>query len=537
MAGRGRGGLPVTAGKDGLSLRSGEADEVRKIFDNNRLTVEERFSSSYQLFYRLQSRIEESEPSLKQKYAEYVDKTVQSDVPALMLYKVSFLLELTGDYRYLEKIYRVASAVEIPVETRVFLYWQIIRRGFMNREATARSVMDLRKLHKSILDAYRKDQGGEYEWIPAAKRNQDLVVVMTNQFLGPRHGPTQTALDRCLALRTGLNKQVVLINTAEMARTLPVPYYEPFRANFVDGYSEWNSVMHNETVIPFYQCKAVMPNPGEMVNILQFIARNKPGFILSIGGNNFTADLCGKLVPVATQGCVDGIPVSEGTFFLPWHAPSQDQLTALDQWGIERERIIESDFTFSIQPQKGRLERAGFAIPRESFVLAVVGGRLDQEVSGGFAGDLDDFLAHNPGVFVAFAGLFNNYDKLRSKYRSFGEQTIFVGFQEDILAFYDLCDAYLNPPRQGGGTSAVEAMSKGLPVFTFPFGDVAHDAGPRYHIKRLAEIGEFIGKWSGSGEFRETERAVAMARAAELTDTGKALARVIGLMENSPYFQ
>jgi hypothetical protein len=69
-------------------------------------------------------------------------------------------------------------------------------------------------------------------WIPARERNKNVVVVMTNQFLGILHGPTQTALDRCHVLQTTMDKDVFLVNTAERPRELKLPFYEGFAGNF-----------------------------------------------------------------------------------------------------------------------------------------------------------------------------------------------------------------------------------------------------------------------------------------------------------------
>jgi hypothetical protein len=194
-----------------------------------------------------------------------------------------------------------------------------------------------------------------------------------------------------------------------------------------------------------------MPNITEMAKILDLIAKMKPEFIFSVGGNNFTADLCSKIVPVLTQGCMNGLPTTEGQFYLMWRSLHENEFPVLETMGIERERVIESPFTFRIRPQKKQLTRDQFGIPKESFVLSVVGGRLDDEATAGFTIQLADFLGGNPQVLIAFAGYFNSYETWKNSHPCFEKQTRYVGFQDDILAFYDLCDAYLNPPRTGGG--------------------------------------------------------------------------------------
>lgn len=326
------------------------------------------------------------------------------------------------------------------------------------------------------------------------------------------------------------------MNTAEMPRQLYLPFYKAFSGNFLKEYSNIDAFDYLGEAIPFYQCGEEMPNIAEMTKILNVVAEMKPDFIFSVGGNNFTADLCSKIVPVLTQGCVNGLPTTDGQFYLMWRTLHENEFPLLDSLAIEKERIIESHFTFRIRPQKKQLTRDQFGIPEESFVLSVVGGRLDHEVTTEFTNQLADFLGDNPQVLIAFAGGFSSYETWKNSHLCFEKQTRYVGFQDDILAFYDLCDAYLNPPRTGGGTSAVEAMHKGMHVFTYPMGDVSHDAGAYYHITSFNDVEVFIKKWHVNEDFREMEKKMAMERAAELTDTHKAMKKIVSEVEKSKYY-
>lgn len=512
-------------------------NEIEGIFNNNTLTVGEQFTSCYALFSDIQEKFLQLNEEQKLWCIEYLEKSVVTEDAFCFFYKMSFLLKIAKDVKYLNEIYRYAENNKLTLQSRVFLYWQIASTGFLFPQiGDSNSGMRFRQLHKDILAEYEKALPERLKWIPASERNKNIVLVMTNQFLGISHGPTQTALDRCHILQTIMDKDVFLINTAEMPRQLHLPFYESFAANFIEEYSNINAFDYLEKNIPFYQCREEMPNITEMARILELVAKMKPEFIFSVGGNNFTADLCSKIVPVLTQGCVNGLPTTEGQFYLMWRALQDNEFSALEALGIERERVIESHFTFRIRPQTKHLTRDMFGIPEESFVLSVVGGRLDYEMTAEFTTQLADFLSGNLQVLIAFAGGFSSYETWKKSHPCLEKQTRYAGFQDDILAFYDLCDAYLNPPRTGGGTSAVEAMSKGMHVFTYPMGDVSHDAGPYYHMTSLHDIEDFIKKWYVDVNFREMEKKMAMERAAELTDTGKAMKKIIAEVEASKYY-
>jgi hypothetical protein len=49
-------------------------------------------------------------------------------------------------------------------------------------------------------------------------------------------------------------------------------------------------------------------------------------------------------------------------------------------------------------------------------------------------------------------------------------------------------------------------------------------------------VEDFIKKWYVDEDFREMEKKMAMERAAELTDTGKAMKKIIAEVEKSKYY-
>ncbi|MBM7868334.1 hypothetical protein GTO89_15880 [Heliobacterium gestii] len=522
-----------------------ELNEARRLLGDSRVLLGDKVAGLYTLFSTMQEKMAPMDGLERRRWGETLEKGLRlhdlgnrGEGAILRLYLTSFLLEVTGEERFLWEIFRAAEEPARPLRERLFLYWQIVRRGFLDRRyRTLENDLRFWRLHRALVHAHAKLLPEPPQWIPAAERDSERVVVITNQYLGLQHGPTMTALDRAHALQSKLGKKVVLINAAEMPRSLPLPFFLPFLATFKGNLSRIDLTRFQGQAFPFYQCKDEMPNVEEMMKILAFIKEIRPAFILSIGGNNITADLCSRIAPVATLGCVSGLAVSEGQFFLPWGDLVKEDEEKATQLGIAAERIISCDFTFYIRPQRKKLSRADLGIDEKAFVLAIVGGRLDEEVQPAYAQELDRFLEGNPEAFIAFAGHFERYEKYRAAYPSFAGQSCFAGYQDDILAFNEVCDAYLNPPRTGGGTSALEALYMGNPVFTQPRGDVAYVAGPRYHMDGFAAIETFMARWQADASFRDAERAAARLRAGELTDTAGALGGVIAAMERSDYYR
>ena len=141
------------------------------------------------------------------------------------------------------------------------------------------------------------------------------------------------------------------------------------------------------------------------------------------------------------------------------------------------------------------------------------------------------------GVVIVFAGVFDEYDRLSEKYPLLKEQSLYLGFVEDILALNEICDAYANPKRTGGGTSVVEAMIKGLPAVTLPKGDVGLGAGEEFHVQSYQEMAERLLQLRDDKQYYEEMSEKALARAKVLTDTESAFLDALEKIENLEEFQ
>jgi glycosyltransferase involved in cell wall biosynthesis len=80
-----------------------------------------------------------------------------------------------------------------------------------------------------------------------------------------------------------------------------------------------------------------------------------------------------------------------------------------------------------------------------------------------------------------------------------------LGFQNDMLAVLDCCDLYINPKRKGGGTSAFEAMYKGMPLVTLPVGDVGLAAGADFQAADYDEMIRQISEYKADREYYEVQ--------------------------------
>ncbi|OPJ63285.1 glycosyltransferase [Clostridium oryzae] len=451
---------------------------------------------------------------------------------------LSFIAIIEKNPRYHNSILRMClNSSNMDFTEKFFLVYQLIRRGFVNEGAADEETNKLMwKLYRNIVDSAEKQLSTKLKYIKRENRNEDLVILITAQFLSLGHGPTKTILDRCYTLVKTMHKKVLIINTRDLMPILgAVPFFNINSGNVFENYNDINSINYKDISIPFYQSSCQMPNIQEINQILKVIASHKPYFVINIGGNNITADLCSKIVPVMNVSTVMGIPMFLGQFFSVGKKLSDGEKKFADSMGIERERLIEGVFTFDFKSQEHKYARKDLKLPEDKKLLLIVGARLDNEVTQEFIDMLKETFEF--GTFIVFAGYFEKYASIVKEDEVLRNNSIYLGFQDDMLAVSELCDIYVNPPRAGGQTSAAEAMSKGVPPVSLNFGDVSVCVEYRFCVNDFEGMKERIKKFIEDKQYYKEMSELAKKRAEVLLDTDTEFVRIIKQMENSRYFK
>lgn len=455
----------------------------------------------------------------------------------MFIFLNSILTKTNDKGMYIDKILkRAAMSTELSIYEKYFVLYQIIRIGFVNVGSSGKYTgILIRNLYREVLKGYISMIPQRLEEIPAAKRNKDFVVVITSQFLTIEHGPTKTALDRCYNFIKGMGKRVILINTKDLLTTYGMlPFHEISTPNVIREYEKIQRISYKDEKIPFYQCKGIMPNINEIISIIDFIKKEKPYFIFNIGGNNITTDICSKIVPTITEATVMGLPLTEGQFSLLGRKKTEGDSRALKELGFKDEQAIGSNFTFTFKEQTHNYSRKDFKLPEDRFLLLVVGGRLDFEVTQEFIEMLKSTIKF--GTYMVFAGLFSKYEEIAEKDEVFRKNSAFLGFQDDMLAVCEICDLYVNPLRAGGQTSAAEAMYKGVPVVSINYGDVSVCAEEEFCVNDYKEMSQRIKKFIDDKKYYKDMSNKAVKRAKILLDTEGELRRNIEKIEKSSLF-
>ncbi|MCL2146423.1 MAG: glycosyltransferase [Synergistaceae bacterium] len=456
---------------------------------------------------------------------------------------LSSLICLNGNHedktRYLNQIIQnTLSSGRLTDQERFFIYYQCIRISFVNASVGSRDTsVFTRRLYRNIFKGYLANVKGALTFIPKHLRDKKSAIVMTGQYLALEHGPTKTALDRCYSLIKRQGMDVILINTREVLTTLgAVPFHNAIFGNVIEELQAESHVQYQDISIPYYQIDCQMPDVNGLLKIVEMVKQRKPYFILTIGGNSIVSDVCSKIVPTIVISTVpSGLVTTEGQFQVIGRKVNESDIKYLEQFGFDKEHIIESVFTSNFKPQSKTLSREALGLPQRKFLLIIVGARLGDEITREFLDMLSETFEYN--THLVFAGNFNNYEKVCRDNAVIRDNSTYIGFQDDMLAVMEVCDLYVNPKRTGGGTSVAEAMYKGLPAVTTASGDVAIGAGSDFCVGSYSEMADTIIRYSRDKKFYETMSKKAGERVKILMDTDLQLEKIVGAAVSGKLFR
>ncbi len=438
----------------------------------------------------------------REKLLGFIESSIDEANVNNTIFEYSFIINVTDNpiwfSRFVEYLNR--SNKLIALRQKYCIYQQLASHLFRIPSAvTNNNRIAAWKYLKLILDEYKKYFS--LRPIPLEQRNYNKALVITEQLLKVQHGPTKTALDRCYTLQQELGESVILLNTAEL---IPIDeglhYFSMNIGSYIPELCNNESIQWNDASISYVQCDQMMPDMEEMNMLLDSIKDYSPGIVVLIGGSSLLAGLINEMVPVLTIG-TSGLACTLTDYLVVDENINDNELDVLHEVGLEEENLIKGKFTFTLKPQTEKVTRVQFGIPEECFLLFTIGGRLDIELTDTFWSMLSRILSDH--IHIVLIGKYSDehveyyqqiYTNLRGKIHN-------LGMCDDILSRVEICDLYINPIRQGGGTSCIDAMYKGKPVITTDYGDVAGIVGTNFSCSNYDNMSEIITQYAMDKEF------------------------------------
>jgi glycosyltransferase involved in cell wall biosynthesis len=261
-----------------------------------------------------------------------------------------------------------------------------------------------------------------------------------------------------------------------------------------------------------------MPNLLELGRILRMVQARRPSFVFSLGHSNIAADLCADIVTVATMPFGTNLAQAKSSVYVLPRRQRADDAAFLAEWQIDAEQVVETEYTFRLPERTAALSRADLGIPDDAFAVVVVGNRLDAEITVDVATALTSLVTTVPRAFVVFMGAFGEYANVCAAFPALAGRSVFIGHQRDVLAVYECCDLYVNPPRYGGGSSAAFALAMGIPVLTLAEGDVANIVGDGFIVSSFEAMNAAAAHLAADDVARGQMAVAARARFARIHD-------------------
>lgn len=456
------------------------------------------------------------ESMLDKVYQIIEDKKDLSFTNTILLY--SLLIQCSNREKYICNMANyILNDDSCSWQTLYFLYQKMARQNFLYPKLNTYEINRLEWIVlKRSLELFKKVTYLDLAPIPEKELLGNTVVLITDQFTNYNHGPTKTTVDRAYTLKKMFGN-VFIINTAESWTNVGA-------INFLScGKAIYNSELLNVEQVEwkgkcfgYFQCEQNMPNEDVMGMLLDVIRRLKPTVCVCVGGDSFFAGVVNEIIPVVAVGTTQSNLMKT----LCDYQIADEYQVQLDRKLIKEMKyeggIIPGKFTFSLKESNKIITRKDIGLENDAFVIAIVGGRLETEITDELWDELSKL--YNENVVIVTIGNYGKKEKVNKKY--FEKINLLeMGSCDDVIAILKVVDLYVNPLRKGGATSAVEALSVGVPVLTVNYGDVAGTVGEEFRCNSLSKYSEIICRYIYNKEFYESQSNLAKQRAEELMDT------------------
>lgn len=436
----------------------------------------------------------------------------------LTIYSIIMQFEKSAYYSNLY-LNEVVNNSKTDAENLYFVWNQYKRMLFRGLVGADKQTSDLLGgMYDRCYNIFENEVKESFQKIYLKDRNKNIIFITTIQLLDEKHAPTRTVIERARALKK-LGKTVVLINTAEQYLFNGcLPVYNAIYGRVLEEYNDMQEITFGEDTFPFIQLPEELSEVQKVQVMTRVIYKLKPYYILSIGTGSIVADLCANIVPCAAMSLVfSSLPHTKNCIkILGRNFYENENLLDND--------IIESRFTFELEEQKKNFTRTEFGIPENRFVLVVVGIRLTYDVKPEFLKMLQRVCGK--GCYVVFAGIMDNYNVIMKEYPIVADNSLFIGFCDDILALMDICDLYVNPERSGGGFSVIEAFEKGKPGVYLKIGDVYSAGGEDFAVDTYDNMVTQILRYKEDKIYYDKMAEKAKIRAKYMTSSVEAISKI-----------
>lgn len=340
----------------------------------------------------------------------------------------------------------------------------------------------------------------------------DRVLILTEQFLQPPHAPSKDALEFGRRFQDA-GRNVMIASTCAVGAQLYSTILPGARGSVIESLGGVSGLTFEGRRFDYHQPESGRFNNETVVETLAVIEEFDPAFVLAIGGQNLVAELMTPRSFVVLYPTFAGLPTSKTLNFFLWREPTVEAASLLRRVGLEDRCLFAQHPGFEPPASTERFTRGQFNLPPDAFVFAVVGMRLDLDVGDDFIALMRAIRARRPNAHFLFVGDFTGFAERVGADPALAAGATHIGHQSDVMAAFELCDAYINPTRKGGGSAIVHAITAGLPALSVNIGDAYEAVRELPALKDYAALADAACALAERGETYEAYRAAMRAKA------------------------
>jgi glycosyltransferase involved in cell wall biosynthesis len=345
--------------------------------------------------------------------------------------------------------------------------------------------------------------------------SNERVLVLIDQFLQPPHAPTRDALEYG-RLFQDRGREVMIASSCAYGQQLYSAVMPGTRCVVNGALSATTTLTFEGREYRYHQPASGRFNNQTLIETLAAVEAFDPALVLTIGGQSLVGELLAQRRLVVQYPTFSGLPTTKALRFFMWGPPTAEEQALMDRLGLGDRYLFSQHPGFETPERTASLTRAQFAIPDEAFVFAVVGMRLDIDVGDDFLELMREIRGRRPNAHFAFIGDFEGFQARIGADPTLAGAASHLGFHSDIIAALELCDAYVNPTRRGGGSAIVHAIVARLPALSVKFGDAYEAVRDWPQIADYAALAEVACALADRGETYGAYVALAKANAPAL---------------------
>lgn len=434
------------------------------------------------------------------------------------VYLLSFLLANLQDNTIKNELESIFENEKFPLLNSI-VYWRFLKKKVFvsgniceNQTEYERQI----RLYSNHVKGVQKLLKQQFSYIPYEERNKKRVVLLIEPIFWEKHAPTKKMVN-IYSYFQAIGYKVLVVAThykwMELARCtqwwnalVDNGLYDAtgrFTINFMGVDIEGANIAYKDS------------DYIDDVSLgMEIVREYNPEFVMSIGDRNILAGLCNDFTTVVTMPCVNKAPISIEPIVLRYFEMTEEEKNEY-QKKLQGKKILEYKHINELQPEGDGVDRAIFGISEEAFVIVIAGNRLDFEVTEVVQKMLLEILEENDDTVVVFIGKCKSLENRLGKAleeTEYAHRFYFLGEQDNFKEAIGLGNVFLNPPRQGGGTGAVFAIEKEVPIITLGNCDVA-SFGEEFVCDKLEDMPRLVKRYITDADYMQQQKLYCRKRA------------------------